>query len=141
MEFFTVIDSNEKALLKINEIIDDMKNEEGLLEKDHERWEVYNTSVWTLQELAEFKKIEYSGYFRTKYEKSSEFQIILGKSSFEEQANKRELYVYMAAEDDSTIYEYLQYAYDLTHSDKLTKSRLTDLINEINSKGYIFKRD
>jgi len=47
----------------------------------------------------------------------------------------------MAAEDNDTIYETLQYAYDLTHSDKLTKSRLTDLIHEINTKGYIFKRD
>jgi len=141
MDFFTVIDSDEKALMKINEIIDDMKNKEGFLEGDYERWEVYNSSVWILQELAEFKRIEYSGYFRTKYEKNSEFERILGKSSFEEQANKRELYVYMAAEDDAVIYEYLQYAYDLTHSEKLTKSRLTDLIHKINTKGYVFKRD
>lgn len=141
MEFFTVIDSDEKALMKINAIIDDMKNEKGILESDYEKWEVYNSSIWYLQELAEFKKIEYLGYFRTKFEKHQEDERILGKGTFEEQTNKRELYVYMAAEDDFPIYEYLQYSYDLTHSDKLTKSKLTDLIAEINSKGYIFKRD
>lgn len=140
MEFFEAIESKNQVLEMINEIIHDYKNDAGNLEGEYENETVYDSAIWILQELAEFKKLEYKGYFRTKYEKHSEFQRILGGANFEEQKNKRELYVFMSAQDDSEIFDILKFVYELTHKSILDDLQLYEMIYKINSKGYLFGR-
>lgn len=140
MEFFQAIQSKEQVLKMIKEIIDDYKNDDGNLEGEYENETVYDSAIWILQEFAEFKKIEYKGYFRTKYENDSEFQRILGRTNFEEQTNKRELYVFMSAQDDSEIFDILKFVYELTHKSILDDLQLFEMIYKINSKGFLFER-
>jgi hypothetical protein len=140
MEFFEAIESKEQVLKMINEIIDDHKNDKDILEGEYENETVYDSAIWILQELAEFKKIEFKGYFRTKFEKHSEFQRILGRTNFDEQQNKRELYVFMSAQEDSEIFNILKFVYELTHKSIFDDLQLFEMIYKINSKGFIFER-
>lgn len=140
MDFHREIKSKEDALISINEMVDDYKSAEGSL-TDFEKSEIYNSAIWTLQELAENKKIEYKGYFRTKYEKHSEFETILGAGGHEEHESKRELYVFMAAIDHLEIYDILKYVFYKTKNIALGKAELLNLIDAINSRGYSFERN
>lgn len=140
MEFFEAIKSKEQVLKMINEIIDDHKNDKDILEGEYENETVYDSAIWILQELAEFKKIEFKGYFRTKFEKHSEFQRILGRTNFDEQQNKRELYVFMSAQEDSEIFNILKFVYELTHKSIFDDLQLFEMIYKINSKGFLFER-
>lgn len=140
MDYNREIKTKEDALISINEMIDDYKSADVDL-TDFEKNEIYNSSIWTLQELAEYKKIEYKGYFRTKYEKHSEFETILGPGGHEEHRSKRELYVFMTAKDDEEIYDILKYVFSKTKNTALGEAELSNLITEINNKGYRFERN
>ena len=139
MIFFREIKTKEDALLSINEMIDDYMTDGRL--SDFEKSEIYNSAIWTLQELAEYKKIEYKGYFRTKYEKHSEYETILGAGGHEEHTSKRELYVFMSAQDDEEIFEILLYVLAVTKSLALDKNLLAEFVFEINAQGIEFQRN
>lgn len=140
MEFHPEIKTREDALKAINYMIDDYTDGNNAL-SDFEKSEIYNSAIWTLQELAENKKIEYKGYFRTKYEKHSEFETILGPGGHQEHINKRELYVFMSAQDDEEIFEILLYVLAVTKSLALNKNLLAEFVFEINAQGTKFQRN
>ncbi|MCW3170658.1 hypothetical protein OMO38_19180 [Chryseobacterium sp. 09-1422] len=139
MEFFVEIKTADQAFQIIKDWIAEDIDDNGYLSK-YDKEAIYNSAIWAIQEVAEHKNIEYQGYFRTKYEKNSEFQRILGKTNFEEQTYKRELYVLMAAQDDQEIFDLFKYIFDITQPWYLDDILLSEMITKINSKGYLFHR-
>lgn len=139
MEFVEPITSKEDALLMISEWIREDKMENGTLtESDQEA--IFNSAIWVLQELAEYKGVEYRGYYRTRFEKDSEFQRILWLTDFDEQRKKRELYVHMAAQDDSDVFKCLHYTYRMTRNKFLDEVELFEIVYQINVAGLTFQR-
>ena len=83
----------------------------------------YENAIGILHYEANEKNIEFDGYFRTKWEIEAEHPMTFDEEYFENE-NRSELYVYLAAEIDSEIFDCLKYAYDLVHEEKLTREVL-----------------
>lgn len=139
MDFFLQIKNIDQAVHLFNDWIAEDKDFNGNLD-EYDKQSNFERAIWLLQEVAEHKKIQYKGYFRTKYEKNSEFQRILGKTDFVEQTAKRELYVFMASQDDEEIFNLLKYVYSVTQPTKLDRTKLSVMIDALKSKGYVFER-
>ena len=90
-----------------------------------------------LQYAAVQKNIEFDGYFRTKWEIEEDHPMTFGDEYFENE-NRSELYVYLAADTNEEIYEGLEFAYNLTHQQKLSKELLHQEINSLREQGITF---
>lgn len=134
--------NKENVLNQIKEIETDYEEfkADGKFDSIYSRQSVFNNASWILQEFAEAKKIEYLGYFRTKFEKNSEFLRIQSHPFLDDQTEKRNLYVFMSAQDDPEIFECLSYVYNITHDEVLTENVLKKEILNINRWGIIFAR-
>lgn len=98
---------------------------------------LFENAIGLLQYAAVQKNIEFDGYFRTKWEIEAEHPMTFDNEYFEDE-NRSELYVYLAAEADHEIYECLEYVYNLTHDEKLSKNILHKEIYELKEKGVSF---
>lgn len=134
--------NKEDVLNQIEEILSDYEDyfEEGKFNSPYSRESVFNNVSWILQDYAESKKIEYVGYFRTKFEKSSEMLRIVSHPFLDEQTIKRKLYVFMSAQDDEIVFECLKFVYDKTYDEELNDEILKREIFEINKWGIIFAK-
>lgn len=134
--------NKEDVLNKLEEIISDYKDfmRDGKFDSPYSRESVFNNASWVLQDFAESKNIEYVGYFRTKYEKNSELLRFQSHSFLDEQKEKRNLYVFMSAQDDSDIFDCLKYIYSFTSDIELNDDVLKKEIYDINKWGIIFAR-
>lgn len=134
--------NKEDVLNQIEEILSDYEDyfEDGKFNSPYSRESVFNNVSWILQDYAESKKIEFLGYFRTKFEKSSEMLRIVSHPFLDEQTIKRKLYVFMSAQDDEIVFECLKYVYDKTHDEKLNDEILKREIFDINKWGIIFAK-
>lgn len=135
--------TKEEVLNQIKEIESDYEEfkEDGKFTSIYSRDSVFNNASWILQEFAEEKKMEYVGYFRTKYEKNAEFLRIQTHPFLDSQTEKRNLYVFMSAQDDQEIFECLEYVYNITHDEALNENVLKKEILNINRWGIIFARN
>lgn len=99
--------------------------------------ELYEDSIGLIQYFAVDKKIEFDGYFRTKWEIEAEHPMTFDEEYFENE-NRSELFVYLAAEVDDEIYECLEYIYNLTHEENLSKEVLHREIYLLKENGVKF---
>lgn len=135
--------TREEVLTRIKDVESDYENfveEDGTFDSPYSREAVFNGASWILQEYAESKKIEYVGYFRTKFEKNREFSQIGSHPYLDLMKEKRNLYVFMSAQDDQDVFVCLKYVYDKTHDEGLTPEVLKKEIFEVNQWGIIFAR-
>lgn len=100
-------------------------------------FDLFETGVGLIQYFAIEKKIEFDGYFRTKWKIEAEHPMTFDQEYFENE-NRSELFVYLAAEADHEIYECLEYIYNLTHEQNLSKNILHKEIYELKEKGVTF---
>lgn len=98
---------------------------------------LFDEAIALLQYAAVQKNIEFDGYFRTKWEIEEDHPMTFGDEYFENE-NRSELYVYLAADADDEIYEGLEYIYNLTHPQKLSKDVLHQEIYSLKEKGVTF---
>ncbi len=135
--------TKEEVLERIKEVESDYDNftdDDGNFDSPYSRDAVFNGASWILQEYAESKKIEYVGYFRTKFEKNAQFLRFQSHAFLDEQKEKRNLYVLMSAQDDEIVFECLKYVYDKTHDEELNDEILKREIFNINKWGIIFAK-
>jgi len=97
----------------------------------------FENAIGLLQYAAVQKNIEFDGYFRTKWEIAADHPMTFDEEYFENEY-RSELYVYLAAEADSEIFDYLKYAYDLVHDEKLTTDILHKEIYLLKDQGVRF---
>lgn len=97
----------------------------------------FENAIGILQYAAVQKNIEFDGYFRTKWEIAADHPMTFDEEYFENE-NRSELYVYLAAEADSEIFDCLKYAYDLVHEEKLTTQILYKEIYLLKEQGVSF---
>lgn len=100
----------------------------------------YDDMIGFIQYQANEKKIEFDHYFRAKWEIEAEHPMTFDESYFEDE-NRSELYVYLAAENDKEVYSWLEYAWNLTHDEKLTEIILHREIYLLYEKGVTFNSD
>jgi len=98
---------------------------------------IYDEANALLQYAAVQKNIEFDGYFRTKWEIEEDHPMTFGDEYFENE-NRSELYVYLAADANNEIYDGLEFIYNLTHSQKLSKELLHQEICLLKEKGITF---
>ncbi|WP_426473459.1 hypothetical protein [Chryseobacterium balustinum] len=98
---------------------------------------LFENAIGLLQYAAVQKNIEFDGYFRTKWEIEAEHPMTFDDEYFENE-NRSELYVYLAAEANQEIYECLEYAWNVTHEEKLTENILHREIYLLKEKGVSF---
>ncbi|MCW3170657.1 hypothetical protein OMO38_19175 [Chryseobacterium sp. 09-1422] len=106
------------------------KDIEGLLE-------LYRNGIGVIQHFAVEKKIEFDGYFLKKWEIEAEHPVSFNEEYFENE-NRSELFVFLAAEADIEIYECLEYLYNFTHAESLSKHLLYKKIYELREQGVRF---
>lgn len=97
----------------------------------------FENAIGILQYAAVQKNIEFDGYFRTKWEIAADHPMTFDEEYFENEY-RSELYVYLAAEADSEIFDSLKYAYDLVHEEKLTTQILHKEIYLLKEQGVEF---
>lgn len=97
----------------------------------------FENAIGILQYAAVQKNIEFDGYFRTKWEIAADHPMTFDEEYFENE-NRSELYVYLAAEADSEIFDCLKYAYDLVNDEKMTMSILHKEIYLLKEQGITF---
>jgi hypothetical protein len=98
---------------------------------------MYDESIALLQYAAVQKNMEFDGYFRTNWEIEEDHPMTFDDEYFENE-NRSELYVYLAADASEEIYEGLQFAYNLTHQQKLSKEILHQEISSLREQGVTF---
>lgn len=99
--------------------------------------ELYDDMIGFIQYQANEKKIEFDGFFRSKWEIEAEHPMTFDEKYFEDE-NRSELYVYLAAERDEEVFSWLEYAWNLTHEEKLTEDILHREIYNLREKGVGF---
>lgn len=97
----------------------------------------FENAIGLLQYAAVQKNIEFDGYFRRKWEIAADHPMTFDEEYFENEY-RSELYVYLASEADSEIFECLKYAYDLVHEEKLSTNILHKEIYDLKEKGVQF---
>lgn len=98
---------------------------------------MFENAIGLLQYTAVQKNIEFDGYFKTKWEIEADHPMTFDDEYFENE-NRSELYVYLAAEANSEIYECLKFAYDLTHDEMLSTEVLHKEIYLLREMGVKF---
>lgn len=121
------MDLNKETMTVLKDMADDFES----------RPELYEDMVGFIQYQANEKKIEFDGFFRTKWEIAAEHPMTFDEKYFEDE-NRSELYVYLAAEKDPEVYSWLEYAWNLTHEEKLTQNILHREIYHLKEKGVSF---
>lgn len=99
--------------------------------------ELYENGIGLIQYLAVEKKIEFDEFFRTKWEIAAEHPMTFDEEYFENE-NRSELFVFLAAEADEEVYECLEYIYNLTHDENLSKNVIHREIYKLREKGIKF---
>ncbi|OBW43473.1 hypothetical protein AB670_00002 [Chryseobacterium sp. MOF25P] len=99
--------------------------------------ELYYDMVGFIQYQANQKEIEFDGFFKTKWKIEAEHPMTFDEKYFEDE-NRSELYVYLAAEKDKDVLSWLEYAWNLTHEEKLTENILHREIYLLKEKGVSF---
>lgn len=99
--------------------------------------ELYHTLVSFIQYQANEKKLEFDGYFRTKWEIAADHPMSFDSSYFESE-ERSDLYVYLCALVDEDVYDWLEYAYNLTHDEKLSENILHREIYFLKENGTQF---
>ncbi|MGK6342816.1 hypothetical protein ACMGDK_11290 [Chryseobacterium sp. DT-3] len=97
----------------------------------------YETSMGVIHSEAVERKIEFDGYFRTKWEIESNNVMTFDKEYFED-LQRKELYVFLAALIDEDIFEYLEYVWSLYKGEDLTENILHREIYLLKEKGVRF---
>lgn len=121
------MDLHEETMLVLQDMAEDPENLS----------ELYEDLVSFIQYQANEKKIEFDGFFRTKWEIEVEHPMTFDEEYFENE-NRSELYVYLAAENDKEVFSWLEYAWNLTHDEKLTENILHREIYLLKEKGVSF---
>jgi len=109
----------------------------NLAEEDAGSPELYHTLISFIQYQANEKKLEFDGYFRKKWEIAADHPLTFDYSYFENE-NRSDLYVYFAALVDQDVFDWLEYAYNLTHDEKLSENILHREIYFLQEKGVQF---
>lgn len=97
----------------------------------------YETSIGVIQSEVVDRKIEFDGYFRSKWEIESN-NLMSFDSEYFENKERQELYVFLAALLDKDIFNYLHYVWKLAKSEELTEKILNREIYLLNEKGVKF---
>lgn len=98
---------------------------------------LYEDMITFIQYQANEKKIEFDGFFRTKWEIEAEHPMTFNDEYFENE-ERSELFVYLAAEKDNDVFSWLEYAWNITHDEKLTENVLHQEIYLLKEKGVTF---
>lgn len=110
---------------------------QDLAKQIHEEPEIYHTMIGFIQYQASEKGIEFDEYFRTKWEIEADHPMTFDDQYFENE-NRSELYVYLSAEKDQQVFEWLEYAWNVTHSEKFTPNILHREIYLLKENGTKF---
>lgn len=105
--------------------------------KVNEEPDIYETMIGFIQYQANQKGIEFDGFFRTKWEIAADHPMTFDDEYFENE-NRSELYVYLAAEKDKNVFSWLEYAWNITHDEKLTENILHREIYLLKENGTKF---
>lgn len=97
----------------------------------------FETAVGLIQFFAVQKKIEFDGYFRTKWEIEAEHPMTFDDEYFENE-NRSELYVYLAAEADQDIFDCIKFAYELVNDEIFSKDVMHREIFLLREQGVKF---
>lgn len=98
---------------------------------------LFDDMVGFIQYQTNQKGIEFDGFFRTKWEIEADHPMTFDDEYFENE-NRSELYVYLAAEKDDEVFSWLEYAWNLTHEEELSKYILHREIYLLQEKGVKF---
>lgn len=109
----------------------------NLVEEDADSPELYHTLISFIQYQANEKNLEFDGYFRTKWQIAADHPMSFDFSYFENE-NRSDLYVYLCALVDKDVFDWLEYAYNLTHDEKLSENILHREIYFLREQGIIF---
>ncbi|WP_312398357.1 hypothetical protein [Chryseobacterium sp.] len=98
---------------------------------------LYEDMIGFIQYQTNEKKIEFDGFFRTKWEIEAEHPMTFDDEYFENE-ERSELFVYLAAEIDNEVFSWLEYAWNITHDEKMTENVLHREIFLLKEKGVTF---
>lgn len=98
---------------------------------------LFEDMIGFIQYQANEKKIEFDGFFRTKWEIAAEHPMTFDEAYFENE-NRSELYVYLAAEKDPEVFSWLEYAWNCTHEEKFATDILHREIYFLKEQGVKF---
>ena len=99
--------------------------------------DIYETMIGFIQYQANQKGIEFNGFFRSKWEIEADHPMTFDDQYFEDE-NRSELYVYLSAEIDDQVFEWLKYAWNVTHDEIFTKEILHREIYFLKEQGITF---
>jgi hypothetical protein len=107
--------------------------------KDNEEYPelFFENAIGLIQFFAVQKNIEFDGYFRTKWEIAADHPMTFDEEYFENE-QRSELYVYLAAEADSEIFECVKCAYELANKEQFTRDILHREIYLLKESGIDF---
>jgi len=97
----------------------------------------FGDMVGFIQYQTNQKGIEFDGYFRTKLKNAADHPLSFDEEYFTEE-NRSDLYVFLAAEQDSDVFSWLEFAWNLTHDEQFTENILHREIYLLQEKGVKF---
>ena len=99
--------------------------------------EFYNDSIELIRGTADEKEIEFDEYFRTRWKDSADTIVSFDELYFSD-TDRRDLYVFLSAQVDDEIFEYLSYVWKIIHKEDLSTEILKEQVKKMINKGTRF---
>lgn len=110
---------------------------EYLIDSADNLQEFYDDSMELIRGVAEEKEIEFDEYFRTRWKDSADTIVSFDELYFEN-IDRRDLYVFLSAQVDNDIFEYLSYVWNIVNKENLSSEILKDQVQKLINKGTRF---
>lgn len=97
----------------------------------------YESSMGIMLYEAVERKIEFDGYFRTKWEIEAENSVPFNDEYFDDKERVK-LYVFLSALKNKDIFDFLHYVWSLVHNEELSENIIHREIYNLKEKGVKF---
>lgn len=110
---------------------------EYLIDSANNLEEFYNDAMELIRGTADEKEIEFDEYFRTRWKDSADTIVSFNELYFSD-TDRRDLYVFLSAQVDDDIFEYLSYVWNIVNKENITPEILKDQVQKLINKGIRF---